>query len=221
MITNRVLLVDDHPITREGMRFLLETEGDIEVVEVAGSVQEALDKTARARPNVVISDLSMKGRNGLELIKDLKVLHPDVKVIIVSMHDEMLYGERVLRAGGWGYIMKEDAADHLIGAIRKVSEGKNYLSPELSDHLLKRLGPGSDGIGGSESMLMQLTDREMEVFELTGQGKEVHQIAKSLQISGRTVEAHRTNARKKLGLPDANAFFRYAVRWVESGNLVP
>tara|TARA_R110002096_G_scaffold4501_17_gene21163 strand:- start:13767 stop:14429 length:663 start_codon:yes stop_codon:yes gene_type:complete len=220
MSKKRVFLVDDHRITREGMKYLLETEPDVDVVGSAGSVQEALEMVSEVHPDLVISDLSMKGRNGLELIKDLKSLHPGVKVIIVSMHDEMLYGERVLRAGGWGYIMKEDAADHLIDAIRKVSEGKNYLSAELSDHLLRRFGAGSAGENG-ESSLMKLTDREMEVFELTGQGKEVPQIASWLQIADRTVEAHRTNARKKLGLPDANAFFRYAVRWVESGNLVP
>lgn len=215
----RVLLVDDHPITRGGMVSLLDPEPEVEVVEVAGSVQEALEKTERVHPDIVISDLSMKGRNGLELIKDLKVSHPEIQVIIVSMHDEMLYGERVLRAGGWGYLMKEDAADNLVEAIRKVADGKNYLSSDLSDHLLKRLGPGADF--EKESLLMQLTDREMEVFELTGQGQEVSQIAEWLRISERTVEAHRTNARKKLGLADANAFFRYAVRWVESGNLVP
>lgn len=209
----RILVVDDHALLRCGWHQLIAPEDDLEICGEAASVEEALRKVDELRPDIVVTDITLPGRNGLELVKDLKVLYPDIPVLVVSMHDERLYGERVFRAGGFGYIMKESASEQLVAAIRQVLLGKHYVSQTLSDLFLG----GMSGAAAARFPLDRLTDRELEVFDLIGHGRSQAEIAKQLGIEPRTVEAHRTNIRKKLDLPDSNALFRFAVRWFESG----
>ncbi len=186
------------------------------VCGAAGSAQEALSMVATEKPNLVITDLKLPGRNGLELIKDLGATHPEIPTIVLSMHDELFYAERVLRAGGRGYVMKDAAPDYLLKAIRTVLGGGVFASPTVTTHFLQTLSPGKSQSKPSFP-LERLTDREMEVFELIGNAKSNHDIACRLGISPRTLDAHRAHIREKLGLGDGNELTRYAIRWVEIG----
>jgi len=211
----RIFVVDDHPMLREGLEHLIRRHADFEICGGAGTAAEALDAIPALIPDLVLMDLSLPDKNGLELIKDLRALCPKVAVLVLSMHDEMLYAERVIRAGGKGYIMKESAANVLAEAMQKVLDGGVFLSDQATAHILGALSGKRDT--KPRSRLERLTDREFEVFELVGQGKSAHEIADQLHISPRTVDAHRAHIREKLGLPDSPALMRYAVRWVESG----
>jgi DNA-binding NarL/FixJ family response regulator len=183
---------------------------------MAGSVQEALAAVEAEKPDIIVTDLTLPGRNGLELIKDLGAIHPEIPVIVFSMHDESVYAERVLCAGGRGYVMKDAAPDCFLEAIRTVAAGGISVSQSVTHLFLNALSAGKHSIqaGGS---LKRLTDREMEVFELIGQAKSNHVIADRLGISPRTLDAHRAHIREKLGLADSNELTRHAIRWVEVG----
>jgi DNA-binding NarL/FixJ family response regulator len=215
-VMNRILLVDDHPLLREGLGRLIDAKADLGVCGMAGTVQEALSMVESSKPDLVITDLTLPGRNGLELIKDLGATHPELPIIVLSMHDELIYAERVLRAGGRGYVMKDSSTDRLLEAIEVVLGGGVFASQTVTTHLLKALssvkGPPAPGFP-----LERLTDREMEVFELIGQARSNHDIASRLGISPRTLDAHRAHIREKLGLEDGNELTRYAIRWVEVG----
>jgi len=213
---NRILLVDDHPLLREGLTRLISNESGMTICGTAGSVQEALAMVESEKPDLVITDLTLPGRNGLELIKDLGATHPKIPTIVLSMHDELFYAERVLRAGGRGYVMKDAAPEHLLKAIRTVLDGGVFASPTVTTHFLQTLSPGKPQSKPSFP-LERLTDREMEVFELIGNAKSNHDIACRLGISPRTLDAHRAHIREKLGLGDGNELTRYAIRWVEIG----
>jgi DNA-binding NarL/FixJ family response regulator len=213
---NRILLVDDHPLLRDGLSRLISGESGMMVCGTAGSAQEALSMVETEKPNLVITDLKLPGRNGLELIKDLCATHPEIPSIVLSMHDELFYAERVLRAGGRGYVMKDAAPDYLLKAIRTVLDGGVFASPTVTTHFLQTLSPGKPQSKPSFP-LERLTDREMEVFELIGNAKSNHDIACRLGISPRTLDAHRAHIREKLGLGDGNELTRYAIRWVEIG----
>lgn len=213
---NRILLVDDHPLLREGLTRLISNESGMTICGTAGSVQEALTMVENEKPDLVITDLTLPGRNGLELIKDLGATHPEIPTIVLSMHDELFYAERVLRAGGRGYVMKDAAPEHLLKAIRTVLDGGVFASPTVTTHFLQTLSPGKPQSKPSFP-LERLTDREMEVFELIGNAKSNHDIACRLGISPRTLDAHRAHIREKLGLGDGNELTRYAIRWVEIG----
>jgi DNA-binding NarL/FixJ family response regulator len=213
----KVLIVDDHPLLREGLQRVIGSENGLVIGGVAGSVGEALEKVEAISPDLVITDLGLPGRSGLELLKDLRVLHPCVPVIVLSMHDEMLYAERAFTAGAKGYVMKETAAEHLITAIRTVLNGGVYASAAVTSHLMHSFSQGRSQRPGSP--LKRLTDREMEVFELIGTGKTTQDIGERLSISPRTVDAHRAHIRRKLGLACAGDLLRYAIRWVEAGSL--
>jgi DNA-binding NarL/FixJ family response regulator len=213
---NRILLVDDHPLLRDGLSRLISGESGMMVCGAAGSAQEALSMVETEKPNLVITDLKLPGRNGLELIKDLGATHPEIPTIVLSMHDELFYAERVLRAGGRGYVMKDAAPDYLLKAIRTVLDGGVFASPTVTTHFLQTLSPGKPQSKPSFP-LERLTDREMEVFELIGNAKSNHDIACRLGISPRTLDAHRAHIREKLGLGDGNELTRYAIRWVEIG----
>ncbi len=212
---NRIFIVDDHPMLREGLTHLIRRHEDFEICGEVGTAAEALDAIPALTPDLVLMDLTLPDKNGLELIKDLRSLCPKVAILVLSMHDEMLYAERVIRAGGRGYIMKESAAHVLVDAMRKILDGGIFLSDQASAHILGALSRSRDS--KPRSRLERLTDREFEVFELVGHGKSAHEIAEQLHISPRTVDAHRAHIREKLGLPDSPALMRYAVRWVESG----
>lgn len=215
---NRICLVDDHAVFRHGLAYVISTEADMEVCGNFGSAREALDQIPRLQPSLVISDLTLPDKSGLELIKDLRPRFPKLPVLIVSMHEELLYAERVLKAGGRGYLMKEKS-DQLIPAIRTVLAGHVYVDPVVLNHFIDGRGEGPSP--HYSFPLARLSDRELEVFELIGQGKATGQIASQLHISERTVDAHRTHIRTKLSLSDSNALLRYAVRWVEAGKLDP
>lgn len=213
---SRILLVDDHPLLREGLGRLIDAETGLEVCGMAGTAQEALSLVESENPDLVITDLSLPGRNGLELIKDLGATHPGLPIIVLSMHDEMVYAERVLRAGGRGYVMKNSPPSRLIEAIQTVLAGGVFASQAVTNHFLLALSSGR-GQPQPSFPLERLTDREMEVFELIGHAKSNHEIAARLGISPRTVDAHRTHIREKLGLGDGNELTRHAIRWVEVG----
>ena len=197
----------------EGLRQVIESDSEMAVCGIAGNVQDALELVESEMPDMVITDLSMPGRNGLELIKDLAATHPELPVLVLSLHDELLYAERVLRAGGRGYVSKSTPTEILLKAIHCVLEGGIYTSPAVTSHFLQSLLPGKRPSKLSFP-LDRLTDRELEVFELIGNGRGNQDIASELGISPRTVDVHRSNIREKLGLEDSSALTRYAIRWI-------
>lgn len=210
----RILLVDDHPFMRAGLGALIDRQPDLAVCGEAGNPAEAFAQLAAARPDLVLSDLTMPGRSGLDFIKDLLAAAPTLAVLVVSMHDEAVYAERVLRAGARGYIMKEAGGDNLLAAIRQVLRGEVYVSPRVSARILQEMAGAKPR--GSNSPIGKLSDREFEVFQLIGQGKSTRDIAEQLHLSTKTVDVHRSNIRLKLELKDTTALIRHAVRWVET-----
>lgn len=210
----RLLLVDDHPIMRHGLAQLIRAESGLEVCGEAGSAREGLELAGRLQPDLVVIDLTLPDKNGLELLKDIQARHPGTLCLVLSMHDETMYGERALRAGARGYIMKEAAADHLINAARKVLSGGIYVSDSMASRMLEQVtGHRARGAAGG---VETLSDRELEVLEMIGRGVATKNIAERLCISTRTVEAHRAHIKEKLGVGDGAALVRYAVQWVES-----
>jgi DNA-binding NarL/FixJ family response regulator len=210
----RILLVDDHPFMRAGLGQLIDRQADLVVCGEAGNPVEAFQQLTRTSPDLVLTDLTMPGRSGLEFIKDLRAAHPAVAILVISMHDEGVYAERVLRAGARGYIMKEAGGENLLAAIRQVLRGEVYVSPRMSARILNALSTGRPR--GSHSPIEQLTDREFEVFQLIGHGKSTRDIAVQLHLSPKTVDVHRSHIKEKLALRDATALIRHAVRWVET-----
>jgi DNA-binding NarL/FixJ family response regulator len=210
----RLLLVDDHPMMRAGMAQLINKQPDIEVCCEAGNPAEALREITRGRPDLVVTDITMPGRSGVEFIKDLLAIHPGLPILAVSMHDELIYAERVLRAGARGYVMKEAGAEKLLLGIRQVLNGQVYVSERMSAKLLDSLTGRRPR--GSNSPIEKLSDREFEVFQLIGQGKSTRDIAKQLGLSPKTVDVHRSHIKEKLELKDATSLVRHAVRWVET-----
>jgi DNA-binding NarL/FixJ family response regulator len=209
----RILIVDDHPMMREGLAQLIENELDLMVDSQADSAAQALRIIETTVPDLLLLDISLPDKSGLEVIKDIHALQPNLPVLVVSMHDESLYAERVLRAGGRGYIMKQEGGKRLMQAIRQVLGGRIYVSEKISAKILETFsGHRSD----SRSPVENLSDREFEVFQLLGQGLGTREIAQHLHISVKTVEVHRVNIRKKLDLSTGGELVRYAIRWNES-----
>jgi DNA-binding NarL/FixJ family response regulator len=211
----RILIVDDHPMMREGLAQLIGDQQDMTVCGEAGNAHEALEKVRLLQPNLVLADITLPGRNGLELIKDIQALGTGVSVLVISMHDEALYAERVLRAGGRGYVMKQEGGKKIMEAIRQVSAGKIFVSEKMSAKILE-IFSGRRPEGGA-SPVENLTDREFEVFQLIGQGMETKELARELHVSPKTIEVHRANIKAKLQVKSMAELIRYAVRWVESG----
>lgn len=210
----RILIVDDHPMMRQGLAQLIGAEQDLTVCGETENAGAALDAVSALKPDLVLADISLPGKNGLELIKDFQVLQPGLPVLVISMHDESLFAERVLRAGGRGYIMKQEGGKKLMQAIRQVLEGKIYVSEKISGGILEALSGSRAGAEGSS--MEKLTDRELEVFQLIGQGKGTRDIAEKLHLSVKTIDVHRANIKTKLKLNSASELVRYAVRWAES-----
>ena len=204
---------------RAGLAQLINAQTDLIVCGEAGNPVEAFRSLAKIKPELVLSDLTMPGRSGLEFIKDLKATQPDLKVLVVSMHDEVVFAERALRAGARGYIMKEAGGENLLAAIRQVLRGEVYVSPRMSSQILNNISGRRPR--GSTSPIEQLTDREFDVFQLIGQGKSTRDIAEQLHLSSKTVDVHRSHIKGKLGLKDATALIRHAVRWVETQSAEP
>jgi DNA-binding NarL/FixJ family response regulator len=210
----RILIVDDHPMMRQGLAQLIGAESDLAVCGEAENAGAALDAIGALKPDLVLADISLPGKNGLELIKDFQAMQPGLPVLVISMHDESLYAERVLRAGGRGYIMKQEGGKKLMQAIRQVLEGKIYVSEKMSADILEMFS--GRRAGAESSPLEKLTDREFEIFQLIGQGQGTKEIAEKLHLSVKTVDVHRANIKGKLKLQNAAELIRFAVRWLES-----
>jgi DNA-binding NarL/FixJ family response regulator len=213
----RILVVDDHPLTRHGMAQLIGQQSDLVVCGESGSAEQALERTDALHPELVLVDVTLPGKPGLELIKDITVLYPEVLVLVVSMHDESLYAERALRAGARGYLMKSAGGDELIKAIRHVLAGQVYVSSDMSAKILDGL---SGGRHPKPAIVSSLSDREFEVFQLVGEGLTTREIGLRLHISGKTVETHRLHIREKLGLKTPPELTKYAVRWAGAHELL-
>ena len=199
---------------RQGLVQLINNEPDLAVTGEAETAEQALSVLGQSAPDLVLADISLAGKSGLELIKDVQVLQPGLPVLVISMHDESLYAERVLRAGGRGYIMKQEGGKQIMHAIRHVLSGQIYVSQKMSGTILEIFS--GRRAQSTSSPIGQLTDREFEVFQLIGQGKGTRQIAEQLHLSVKTVEVHRQHIKEKLKVTDAPSLARYAVQWVES-----
>ncbi len=211
---NKVLIVDDHPLMRKGMALTLQTEGDMEICGQCDSAESAMDLLENIDPDVAIVDISLPGMSGLELIKHFQVFRPDLKVVVVSRHDEALYAERAIRAGARGYVMKLEAGEVIVDAVLRVLNGGIYVSQEINERLLMGMLTGKNT--HTTSPLEILSDRELEVFELTGHGLTTREIAERLHLSVKTVESYRARIKNKLDLHNATELMQHAVQWVES-----
>lgn len=213
----RILLVDDHPMIRERLVELIERESDLEVCGEAEDRHEALDLVAATKPGLAIVDLTLKSSLGMELIKDLQARYPDVKVLVVSMQDEMIYAERCIHAGARGYITKQQASRHVMRAIRQVLAGGIYLSDTMTHQVLAR-SMGRPTQREPLETISKLADRELQVFELVGKGLSTRQIADQLSLDTKTIETYRARIKEKLGLKDGPELLQRAIAWVHRSN---
>jgi DNA-binding NarL/FixJ family response regulator len=209
----QVAIVDDHTMMREGLKQSVNAEPDMEVCWAVGSVAETLQALHRRQPDILTVDITLPGRNGLELIKDVLALIPGLPILVISMHEESLYAQRVLKSGAKGYIMKDAPHEDLMRAIRRVADGKVWLSAKMSEEILDAFSGGQPR--RPVDSVHKLSDREFEVFQLLGEGRSTNQIADSLNISTKTVDVHKSHIREKLELEDSAAVLRHAIRWTE------
>ncbi len=209
----KILLVDDHPLMRKGLALTLEAEPDLRVVGQAASAEEGLDLADKLDLDLAIVDVSLPGMSGLEFIKHLHAIRPELAILVVSRHDEALYAERAIRSGARGYVMKLEADEVIVKAVRHVLKGGIYVSDEIKERLLLGMMSGKDV---SQSPLEVLSDRELEVFELTGRGLGTREISERLHLSVKTVESYRARIKNKLNLETAAELMQHAVQWVES-----
>lgn len=208
----RILIVDDHPMMRDGLAALITAQPDLVVCGEAANAAEALQAVEKLSPDLLLLDISLPGKSGLEIIKDLAALQPRLAILVISMHDESLYAERVLRAGARGYIMKQEGGRRIMEAIRVILSGKVFVSEQMSARLLESLA----GHRAEAASVTNLSDREFEVFQMIGRGRSTKEIAAQLHLSVKTVEVHRVNIKAKLRLATSPELIHYAVRWVES-----
>jgi DNA-binding NarL/FixJ family response regulator len=210
----KIFIVDDHPIVREGLTAIINHEKDFEMCGEADEAREAFKAISGLKPDVVIVDITLKNSDGIELTKNLKARYPTLPVIVLSIHEESTYAERVLRAGAQGYLMKEVVSQNIVGAIHTVLSGEIYVSNTMGKKLLRKLAAGkADTISAP---MDSLSDRELEIFRLIGQGYKPSKIAESMHLSVKTVETYRGRIKEKLDLADADELLRYAIRWVSS-----
>jgi DNA-binding NarL/FixJ family response regulator len=208
----RIVVVDDHPLFRKGLEQLINSVNDVfAICGEAGDAAEGMSKIRELKPDLVIVDLSLPGANGIELIKNIRAEFEKLPVLILSMHDESLYALRALRAGAQGYVMKQEALENVIGAIREVLAGRPYLSSQMSAKLITSFASGSNQTNPTD----KLSDRELEILELIGKGRDVHEISDALHISRKTVETHRAHIKEKLNLKNAREVNRFAIQWIE------
>ncbi|MBL9204796.1 MAG: response regulator transcription factor [Opitutaceae bacterium] len=214
----RLFLVDDHPVTRQGVAALINQEADLEVCGEADSAPQALQLIQTLAPDLAVVDITLKTTSGIELLKNLKAVMPDLPVLIMSMHDESLYAERALRAGAKGYIMKHEASGRILTAVRQVLAGELFLSDRMKEKMLHRLVKSR-----KEEVVFSidtLSDREMEVFQLIGNGYSTRQIAGKLNLSVKTIDSYREHLKLKLRLEKGADLVRHAIQWVKSENFV-
>jgi DNA-binding NarL/FixJ family response regulator len=210
--TKRIIIVDDHPLFRKGLEQLINSSDDgFTICGEAGDAAEGMTVIRQLKPDLVIVDLSLPGANGIELVKNIRAEFAKLPVLICSMHDESLYALRALRAGAQGYVMKQEALENVITAIREVLAGRPYLSHDMSAKLITNFASGTNEANPTD----RLSDRELEILELIGKGRDVHEIAKALHISAKTVETHRAHIKEKLNLKNARQVTRFAVQWLD------
>jgi DNA-binding NarL/FixJ family response regulator len=210
----KIFIVDDHPIVRKGLSQMINQEADLVVCGEADSAQHALESLKKSQPDLIIVDISLQGIDGIELIKIIKARYSNLPALVVSMHDESLFAERALRVGARGYIMKQEAIEKMMEAIRRVLRGELYISEGVSANIVKRFIDGKTE--ATKSAIESLSDRELEVFQLIGKGIGTRQIADNLNVSIKTVESYRANIKEKLNLKNATELMKHAVHWVES-----
>ncbi|MBC8001009.1 MAG: response regulator transcription factor [Opitutaceae bacterium] len=210
----RILLVDDHPMTREGLAANINRQADLEVCGEASNPAEAMTALSKLKLDLMVTDMTMPGRSGIEFIKDVHAMMPELPMLVLSMHDEMLYAERALRAGARGYLMKDAGSAKVLEVMRLVLSDQSYVSPQMSVRLLDAVTGRRPR--GSTSPIEKLSDREFEVFQLLGSGKSTKEVAHALNLSPKTVEVHRGRIKEKLQLKDATSLLCHAVRWVET-----
>lgn len=211
MQMTKIMIIDDHPLVRIGFRLMIETEPGFNLCSEAASIDEALTVIRRFSPDLVVVDLSLPDGSGLDLIKRLLANHPELLILVYSMHDEDLFAERALLAGAKGYINKQESGEQVMTAIKQILNGKIYLSPEMSKHLRQK--SSGDLVKPTLTPIEQLSNREMEIFELIGHGATTSEIASSLNLSVKTIESHRANIKSKLGLHSSGELVRNAVQW--------
>lgn len=214
-IKKKILLVDDHPLVREWLTTLINQEPEFEVCGEAGTAQQALQSLATLEPDIAIVDIWLdRGGSGIELLKDIKAMHPNVSTIVLSMHDESVYAERAMRAGAHGYVMKRDATGKILDALKTIASGKKYFSPNINAMMAQKLVQGNTV--SQESPVEILSDRELQVFELLGRGNNTRQISEMLNLSAKTVQVYCARIKEKLNLANINELITHAVRWHES-----
>ena len=209
-----ILIVDDHPIVRQGLAQLIDQEHDLHVCGQAEDAHSAMKAIRELNPDLAVVDISLKDTSGIELIKDVRVQHPDLPVLTLSMHDEGIYAERALRAGARGYVMKQEATERVVTAIRRVLAGEIYVSEGMAAKMVSKLVAGPAQTGGSP--VDRLSDRELEVFRFIGTGFGTREMAEKLHLSVKTIETYRAHIKEKLDLIDANELLRTAINWVNA-----
>jgi DNA-binding NarL/FixJ family response regulator len=207
----RVLLVDDHPIVRQGLALLIDREPDLSVCGEADGAHTAFHAITTLRPDIVVLDISLNGPDGLDVLKEIRLKSASMPVLILSMHDESIYAERAMRAGANGYIMKQEATEKVLVAIRRILQGEVYLSDRLTNTMLQQYMRGTTT--PKKSPLVNLTDRELEVFRLIGEGHGTRQIADELHLSVKTIESYQAHIKEKLALRNARELLQHAIEW--------
>jgi DNA-binding NarL/FixJ family response regulator len=215
----RILVVDDHPMTREGISLWLRQEPDFQVCFETEDAPRALEAILADPPDIVLTDITLPGRSGLELIKDIHAVHADLPILVVSMHDESLYAERALRAGARGYIMKHESGARMVEAVRRILAGHVYVSDRTSERVLGLLA-GRRSLSPRPG-IERLSDREFDVFQLLGQGLSAHEIGRRLHLCAKTIDAHRANIKRKLSIQTTAELISYASRWIAHQAMVP
>lgn len=208
---SRILVVDDHPIVRQGLALLINQEADLLVCGEAEEAMGAMHVAASSKPDVLIVDISLNGPDGLDLLKNIRNVYPTLPVLILSMHDESIYAERALRAGANGYIMKQEATEKVLVALRRILGGEIYVSDRVANKMLKHYITGSGTLRNSS--IADLSDRELEVFRLIGEGHGTRQIAEELHLSIKTVETYQAHIKEKLSLRSARELMQHAIQW--------
>jgi DNA-binding NarL/FixJ family response regulator len=209
---HKIYILDDHPIVIEGLKKILDQQEDLQVIGSSEDATVALTQIAKLKPDIVVLDITLKDRSGVEMIKKIRTTHPNTQVLVYSMHDENVYAERCLRAGAMGYLMKSEGGLRVVQGLQQIAAGSFCFSANLIGSIVSGGGPRT-GSRGEPGRL--LSDRQLEVFEMVGRGFDSHEMATKLALSAKTVDAHKANIRQKLGLASARELLMEAVRWVE------
>ncbi len=212
--TTRIFLVDDHPLMRQGVAQLINAQPDMVVCGEAEDAPSAMKGMEESQPDAAIIDISLRGANGIELIKNLKALYKFLPILVLSMHDEAVYAQRILRAGALGYVMKQDAAEKVVIALRRIMSGEIYVNEKVGSQMLHQALTGRGK--ADTSPIDRLSDRELEVIQKIGEGRPTRDIAQDLKVSVKTIESHRAHIKEKIGLKSASELVKFSVQWVEN-----